>query len=429
MLKTFVRVFFQASAQKKPDGAGDIFFVKFDPPAFPQLATSTEVITTKFFYAFGFNVPENYLAFIRRADLNISANAKLTDEEGKERPISAKDIDKIFQRVHQLPDGSTPAVASLRIPGKPIGPFKYLGTRLDDPNDIIPHENRRELRGMRLFSAWTNHDDSRAINTLNFYQGEPGKGYVRHYLIDFGSCLGSGSVKKQSRRAGNEYMIEWDSIFKASVTLGIWDRSWRKVKYPDYPQVGRFEGDFFQPELWKPEYPNPAFERMLPGDAFWAVRIVAEFTDEMVAAIVKTGGITDPEAEQCLIETLIKRRDKIILHYLTGVCSLDQFKVIANPPGGNRMTFRDLGKEHGIYSKPSYDFEWFTYSNQTDELKTIGIESSSPEPDITIPLNKDAFLMVRIKVGFPGDHSAEHWVEAYLRNEPDKISVVGIDRN
>jgi len=410
------------------DGAGDIFFVKFDPPAYPQLATSTEVIATKFFFAFGYNVPENYLAFIRRDDLEISPDAQLTDEEGKKRPISSSDIDRIFRRVYQLPDGTTPAVVSLLIPGEPIGPFKYFGTRPDDPNDIIPHENRRELRGMRVFSAWTNHDDSRSINTLDFYQGDPGKGFVKHYLIDFGSCFGSGSIKPQTRRAGYEYIIEWGPILKAALTFGIWDRPWRKVKYPDYPQIGRFEGDYFQPYLWKPEYPNPAFVRMQPQDAFWAVRIVAEFTDEIVAAIVKTGEITDPEAENYLIETLIKRRDKIISYYLPRICSLDRFTVTKRTAGDAELSFRDLGKMHGVYSAPSYHYRWFTYDNLTGKTAEIGIESTSTEAKWEIPQSLDAFLMVRIEVEFPGYLAGEHGVDVYLQNRAGQVSVVGIDR-
>ena len=61
-------------------------------------------------------------------------------------------------------------VASKGISGKDVGPFKYFGTRPDDPNDIHPHEHRRELRAMRVFGAWLNHDDSRAINTRDFLQ-------------------------------------------------------------------------------------------------------------------------------------------------------------------------------------------------------------------------------------------------------------------
>jgi len=410
------------------DGRGDVYFIKFDPPKHPQLATSTEVIATKFFYAFGYQVPENSLALIRREELQISPNARLEDEEGKERAVREGDIDEIFKKAYQLPDGTTPVVASRRLAGFPVGPFRYDGTRSDDPNDIFPHENRRELRGLRVFSAWLNHDDSRSINSLAMYLGSPGEGHLKHYLIDFGSCFGSGSVKVQTRRAGNEYMVEGGAIWKAGLSLGIWDRHWRKVEYPDYPEIGRFEADFFQPQLWRPEYPNPAFERLQLEDAFWATRTILRFSDEMIRVIVETGQISDPEASNFLVETLIKRRDRIIRYYLARINPLDEFQLTGRTGPSLRLEFKNLGLEAGLASTSTYQYQWFRFDNQLQALEPLGQISSSTEASLAVVQDQAAYLMVRISTLVSEQPDWKKKVEVFIRNDPQNPTVVGLDR-
>ena len=46
----------------------------------------------------------------------------------------------------------------------------------------LPDEDRRELRGPRVFLAWLNHDASRAVNTLDSVVTRNGLRFVRHYL-------------------------------------------------------------------------------------------------------------------------------------------------------------------------------------------------------------------------------------------------------
>ena len=72
----------------------------------------------------------------------------------------------------------------MRLDGKPIGRIRFAGTRPDDPNDIFPHEHRRELRGLSVFAAWLNHDDSRSVNTMDTLVREGSRSIVRHHLID-----------------------------------------------------------------------------------------------------------------------------------------------------------------------------------------------------------------------------------------------------
>jgi hypothetical protein len=408
------------------DSRGDVYFIKFDPLQHPQLATSTEVICTKFFHAFGYHVPENHLSFTRRDSVRVDPAAPFTDENGKKRRMTEADVDAIFARVPAFPDGRVQVVAGFGIKGGNLGPFKYIGTRPDDPNDIFPHENRRELRGLRVFAAWLNHDDSRSINSGDFFVSQGQRGYVKHYLMDFGSCLGSGSVRIQGRRAGNEYKLEWTPILKAAMSLGLWDRPWRRIHYPSYPAIGRFEGDVFEPHRWKPEYPNQAFERMQIEDAFWAAKTVLRFDDDMVRALVKTGQLADPAAESYLVAALIKRRDKIVRYYLQLLNPLDNFEVVSDG-GRSELIFRNLGEEAGLAKATGYEYQWHQFDNHTSQRTPIGTAGAAEHTRIQIPADPASFLQVTIRTNSPAQPTARKAVSVYLRNGVQP-RIAGVER-
>jgi hypothetical protein len=80
------------------------------------------------------------------------------------------------------------------ITGITLGPFLYYGTRTDDPNDIVPHEDSRDLRGLYVFAAWLNHYDTTALNTLDTLVEENGVPFIRHNLIEIRSSDSYKSV-------------------------------------------------------------------------------------------------------------------------------------------------------------------------------------------------------------------------------------------
>lgn len=389
------------------DSRGDVYFIKFDPPQNPEMATAAEVISTKFFYAMGYNVPENYLAFFTRDQLRADRKATITDNTGRERALMDWDLDVILRRVHQSPDGRYRALASKQLPGTPVGPFQYWGTRPDDPNDIFPHEHRRELRGLRVIAAWLNHDDSRAINSLDMLVGQPGRRYVRHYLIDFGSTLGSGSVSAQKPRAGYEYIWEPAPALKRIATLGMWDKNWIRVEYPNYPSVGRFESASFEPQTWKPEYPNPAFLNADNEDTYWGAKIVTSFTNAEIRAIVKTGQLSDPEAEKYLADTLIERRDKVGRYWLTRLSSIDRFSVIEGD-----LEFQHLASQLDLAPRPTHQTEWFAIDPASGARRAV-VKQDWETPG--------TIFMVEIT-------SVEGAVKVHLRERDGDLQIVGVER-
>src|SRR4029079_15988407 len=133
---------------------------------------------------------------------------------GKKRPFRRSDLDDVFRRAQIGSDGIYRAVAGKALPGKVLGGFKYVGTRPDDPNDIIPHEHRRELRALKVFGAWTNLTDLKADNTLDTLIPGEGKSVVRHYLQDVGSTFGAGGVGPHDYSEGFEYLYEGAPLLK-----------------------------------------------------------------------------------------------------------------------------------------------------------------------------------------------------------------------
>ncbi len=151
---------------------------------------------------------------------------------GKRRKMKKGDVNNMLRRSARNADGTYRVIASKAVEGKPLGGFRLYGTRPDDPNDIVPHEHRRELRGYYVFSAWLNHVDIKSLQSLDtLVQGE-GKSYVRHHLLDFSSAFGSGSIVPRQYWEGFEYLVEKTGhIGKDTVTFGGTVEEYRTAKF------------------------------------------------------------------------------------------------------------------------------------------------------------------------------------------------------
>ena len=157
-------------------------------------------------------------------------------------------------------DGTYRVIAGRLIPGKILGGFLYAGTRPDDPNDLVPHEHRRELRALRVFGAWTNLTDLKAANTLDALVTENGRTVVKHYLQDVGSTFGMCNDL-------HEWDLSWEHFYQGDTTrkrlfsFGFALSPWQTVDYVEYPSIGKFEGDRFDPRKWRPQTPTTAYWR------------------------------------------------------------------------------------------------------------------------------------------------------------------------
>lgn len=399
------------------DADGRTYLLKFDPLDHNEMATAADTIGSKLFYALGYFVPENYIVFFRRDQLDVDPKAKIKGPDGKSRGMSARDVTSILLKVPQLSDGRYRGSASFYIPGKPMGPHRYFGVRSDDPNDIYRHEHRRDQRGLRVFCAWLGHDDSRDLNTHDSLVSEGGIQFIRHYLIDFGSTLGSASERPNSPRSGN-YLFSWNEVAGQFFTFGLNVPRWARAKYPHYPSVGLFEWRTFDPETWRPEYINPAFHNALPDDTFWAAKQVMAITDDQIRWAVETGQYSDAAARDWVVECLIQRRNKIGKTFFEKVLPLDRFRV-----EGDTLAFDDLGVKHGMYPARVYRAAWSTFNNQTGASAPIANATGFVLPDAALAASAGSYFLARV-VGA----QEEKDIAVTLRRETSGWKVVGIER-
>ncbi len=424
----------------KPNGAnpgfiikaqdGRRYLLKFDGKAQQPRATASDTIVSKLYWAAGYNTPCNQIVFFDRDILRISPKAKAKDEKGNPERLANKHLDLIFDKAVRLPDKRYRASASLFLSGRPIGPFRYEDTRDDDPNDVIDHADRRDLRGASVLASWVNHFDSREQNTLDMFVGKD-KGYIKHYYIDFGDCFGSlWDWDALSRRWGHSYVLDFADVGLDLITLGILVRPWDKAKYGASGDVfAYFNVEPFDPGGWKNEYPNPAFSRMKEADAAWMARIMARFTDEHIDAAIKVGHLKPAIAAE-LSRILKGRRDKILRYWFRNLSPLTAPTVT-----GSTLCMEDLAVTANVADAKARTYTASALTMPGSAVIEIGAPTVKKAGHACVPLPSvaqtsaanPAYLVVDIVAATDGEPVGPARVHLYQAAKSYKI--VGLERN
>jgi hypothetical protein len=360
------------------DAAGQAYLIKFDGANYPNLQSGAETITTKIFYAAGYNVPQNYVAYLDPKHLNIGQGVEITDANtGLKRDLTMDDVDEMLRRVARTPDGRCRVLASKVLEGKPKGPFPQVGLRTDDPNDLIPHEHRRELRGLRVIASWINDWDLKEAQSLDMYVAQGGRKFLRHYLLDFGSSLGADDRPTDFYHS-REYGLDARSIAKEIFSLGIHESANEKTARIISSEIGNFTSDDFKPGSWKQTYPSVMFSNLTDLDAFWATRVVLSFTEDDLRTIIETAEYSEPMTSTYILRTLMERREKLARYWLGKVDALSDF-AIARTAQGVGLSFRDLMVDHKLSGAVT---PIYTYQVRGKNYKSAKQTTRRPEINI-----------------------------------------------
>jgi hypothetical protein len=339
------------------------YMLKLDTPADdqPERMAAASTVGAAIFHAAGYFMSCERIVYVRPSVFKLSPGLTTKENFQPEKPFDKRALDAIFARATTR-NGLIRMSASAWLPGHPIGPARFHGMRSDDPNDVIPHEDRRELRGMRVLAAWLGRYDSREANSLDTWiadqsHGDASPGHVVHYQLDVSEVFGSLAFSRDvnnvnglswdpmNHRLGRSYVVDWADFGRDFVSFGLAVRPWEKAFVtPGHERFGFYNGEEFDADKWKPMYPNIAFSRMSERDGAWMARILARFTPEMVRALAVLGDFTDAASTDYLESVLDKRLERILERYLTRLSPMADVRV----EDGDRLCAVDLAERRNV---------------------------------------------------------------------------------
>jgi hypothetical protein len=334
----------------KIPGKGKFMLKADDKNDAPERQSASSVIGAAVFHAIGYYSACEQIIDVRPSLFTLTPGLKSKKNFEPEKSFDHAALARVLDE-STMPSGRIRMSASAWIEGQAIGEYRFEGTRGDDPNDVIPHEDRRDLRAMRLAAAWLDRFDAREGNTFDTWMASDARapdsspGLVLHYQLDLSETLGSTwPWVPISRRLGTSYIIDWGDLAHDFVTLGLPLRPWDTArKTPGEEVFGYFNVRDFVPDQWKSEYPNAAFSRMTERDGAWMARVLSHFTPAMVHALAEAAQFTDGAHTKYLEATLEGRLERTLDRYLTRLSPIADVRV-----EGEALCGTDLAELRGV---------------------------------------------------------------------------------
>ena len=421
----------------KPDGAtpgflieaadGTRYLLKTDRAQQPEQATAADAIAAAVYHAAGYHVPCNRVVHFDPAILALDPGA---ERSGSDRPLTQADVQSVVDGATEGPGGTRRAMLSRFIEGRPLGPWSYTGTWDQDPNDVVPHERRRELRGIFVLNAWLDHWDARQHNTLaSWIEAPGGGGHVRHYLIDFGECMGmvASDHHRRGPRMGHSVWLDVGHVVEDALGLGLIQRAW-DGRRPD-PVLGYYGVAHFDPHGWTPQYWNGALDRRTGHDVAWGARILARFRDPHLRALVALGRYSDPDVAERLVAILRARRDLLLEAHLMRRSPLTEPVAHATSEGRAGVCFTDLALHAGVRVRRSYAAR-LSHAGRTQPLTPRRVEERVcvELPALDGEGGSGDYGVLEVSAGTPGrDERRAVSLHLYVVG-PDRIRLVGLER-
>lgn len=278
------------------DARGKRFLVRADPSRLKGAPSTAAVVGSRLVRRLGYLTPEVYVRSVETGDVLASTAAEqaradllFKTEEGRVRLILTA-----WEGFSDL--GATP------------GAF----LRTDDPNDRVPHSERRSLRAFGWVATWL----GLTTRDLALFRDVFAKDHVVHWVLDTSGAL--GVAEAQRRGDGSDVYDDesYDDPLLQLATLGF------HQPLPDVPVGSLWPGAFDRLLRERERRLSPPLEAVAhagPDDVYWMAKRMAEITEEDLRAAVDAAQLSSPEVAAWLVTTLLARKDVLVALALSNV--------------------------------------------------------------------------------------------------------------
>jgi hypothetical protein len=391
------------------DARGLLYELRRDDKERPELVSASAAVASRLLGALGYRTPEVHVVTLAATDL----------KEGATK-LAAEAMTDLL-REGSKPLGDRYRVRATRWPvGIDLGPTPVAGVRPGDPNDRVPHAERRTLRALGLALYWMGLRRLKPFALRDVYVGEPGRGHLLHYLVALDDAFGAEAVGREAEaRLGGEGKYLDENALTALVTLGLRRRTAPPVQ-TRWLSLGEFDATV-APDTFETSPPYEPMDRRLPADVYWMGKRLAAISPETILAALAAAHFSDPSARARVAEVMSARRLRAIAWAFAQVTPAEVERVDAT-----HLTLRDQANARKI---PGLKAERYavTFVDDTGARVAPSLILAPPDTAVTIPLPKGApdYLVVRAQAIHAGG-VAPRPIEIHLVKERAGVRVVGV---
>ena len=389
------------------DAKGVRFELRRDPKDRPEMRSAAAVVTSRLLGQMGWFVAPSWALDVTE-DMIVAPELEKAKKPFLEAGPPAKD--------------GRYRISITRWPiGVDVGPTPPTDSRPDDPNDRIWHPDRRSLRAFKVVFGWLGVNHASRSLLRDTYLGDPGFGYLRHYIVDLGGAIGADDVVRAKSTLDDSDLAD-RNVWVTLGTLGLY-RPPIQTTQEKFLALGQCDCslDPAKVSLWPPFEP---IDRTLPADAYWAAKRVLFLPDKALEQAVAEARISDAPTRAEVLRVLRTRRLGVLDWALSQVtpCELDRIVDLAGAP---KLVLRDEAVRGGV-ARPGRYF-----------AQILDADGHRAAPDVTAP-GDGASVILPLPMGTPGDyrvvrvvverdgHRAPRAAEIHLRRGAESWQLAGV---